>query len=170
MEEATRVDKDVLDEQKKGVILGLLPATSKHEAPPGEAPPSKKKKAAEPPAPEPPAPAPPAPEPPSPAPPAPTPPAPTPPAPAPPALEPPAPAPLAHTPPPPPPPAPAIAQPRIGISSNPAELARYPAHDRRVLEARDLSDAIDATHGQDPDDDDEPPPTIIGKFCPWENV
>jgi hypothetical protein len=39
-----------------------------------------------------------------------------------------------------------------------------------VLEARDLSDAIDATHGQDPDDDDEPPPTIIGKFCPWENV
>lgn len=65
----------------------------------------------------------------------------------------------------------AIAQPPRGITANPAALARFPAHDRRVLEARDLHDAVDATFGQDSDDDnEEPPPPFRGSFTDWEDA
>ena len=46
-------------------------------------------------------------------------------------------------------------------------MARYPAHDRRVLEARDLWDSVDAGHGQD---DSEPPPPFRGSFTDWEDA
>ena len=69
---------------------------------------------------------------------------------------------LAHS-----PPAPAIVQPPRGITANPAALARFPAHDRRVLEARDLWDAVDAGHGQD---DSEPPPPFRGSLTDWEDA
>ena len=64
----------------------------------------------------------------------------------------------------------AIAQPPRGITANPAALARFPAHDRRVLEARDLHDAVDATFGQDSDDDSEPPEPFRGSFTDWEDA
>ena len=41
-------------------------------------------------------------------------------------------------------PAPAIVQPPRGISGDEAALARYPAHEQRLLEARDFFAAIDA--------------------------
>ena len=58
-------------------------------------------------------------------------------------------------------------QPPRGITSDAATLARYPAHDRRVLEARDLWDSVDAGHGQD---DSEPPPPFRGSFTDWEDA
>jgi hypothetical protein len=64
----------------------------------------------------------------------------------------------------------AIAQPPRGITSNPAALARFPAHDREVLEKRDLWDAVDATFGQDSDDDSEPPEPFKGSFTDWEDA
>ena len=64
-------------------------------------------------------------------------------------------------------PAPAIVQPPRGITSDAAAMARYPAHDRRVLEARDLWDSVDAGHGQD---DSEPPPPFRGSLTDWEDA
>ena len=64
----------------------------------------------------------------------------------------------------------AIAQPPRGITANPAALARFPAHDREVLEKRDLWDAVDATFGQDSDDDSEPPEPFRGSFTDWEDA
>ena len=64
----------------------------------------------------------------------------------------------------------AIAQPPRGITANPAALARFPAHDREVLEKRDLWDAVDATFGQDSDDDSEPPEPLKGTFTDWEDA
>ena len=64
----------------------------------------------------------------------------------------------------------AIAQPPRGITANPAALARFPAHDREVLEKRDLWDAVDATFGQDSDDDSEPLEPLTGSFTDWEDA
>ena len=64
----------------------------------------------------------------------------------------------------------AIAQPPRGITANPAALARFPAHDRDILEKRDLWDAVDATFGQDSDDDSEPPEPFRGSFTDWEDA
>ena len=64
----------------------------------------------------------------------------------------------------------AIAQPPRGITANQAALARFPAHDRDVLEKRDLWDAVDATFGQDSDDDSEPLEPLTGSFTDWEDA
>ena len=64
----------------------------------------------------------------------------------------------------------AIAQPPRGITANPAALARFPAHDRDILEKRDLWDAVDATFGQDSDDDSEPLEPLTGSFTDWEDA
>lgn len=64
----------------------------------------------------------------------------------------------------------AIAQPPRGITSDTAALARFPAHDRAVLKARDLWDQVDATFGQDSDDDREPPRPFKGSFTDWEDA
>ena len=66
-------------------------------------------------------------------------------------------------------PAPAIVQPPRGISGDEAAMARYPAHDQRLLEARDLFGAIDAHPYESDDEDSEPPPQLTGYFPPWEN-
>ena len=66
-------------------------------------------------------------------------------------------------------PAPAIVQPPRGISGDEAALARYPAHEQRLLEARDLFGAIDAHPYEDSDEDGEPPQQMTGYFPPWEN-
>ena len=66
-------------------------------------------------------------------------------------------------------PAPAIVQPPRGISGDEAALARYPAHEQRLLEARDFFAAIDAHPYEDSDEDGEPPQQMTGYFPPWEN-
>ena len=58
-------------------------------------------------------------------------------------------------------------------SGDEAALARYPAHEQRLLEARDFFAAIDAhpyeDSDEDSDEDGEPPPQMTGYFPPWEN-
>ena len=63
----------------------------------------------------------------------------------------------------------AIVQPPRGISGDEAALARFPAHEQRLLEARDLFGAIDAHPYEDSDEDGEPPQQMTGYFPPWEN-
>ena len=50
-----------------------------------------------------------------------------------------------------------------------AALARYPAHEQRLLDARDFFAAIDAHPYEDSDEDGEPPQQMTGYFPPWEN-
>ena len=59
--------------------------------------------------------------------------------------------------------------PLLGISGDEAALARYPAHEQRLLEARDFFAAIDAHPYEDSDEDGEPPQQMTGYFPPWEN-
>ena len=66
-------------------------------------------------------------------------------------------------------PAPAIVQPPRGISGDETALARYSAHEQRLLEARDFFAAIDAHPYEDSDEDGEPPQQMTGYFPPWEN-
>ena len=72
------------------------------------------------------------------------------------------------------PPAPAIVQPPKGISTNQAAFARYPAHERRLLRARDEWEAFLSADNVDSGDDDESPQQMpqqmTGYFPAWENA
>ena len=67
-------------------------------------------------------------------------------------------------------PAPAIVQPPRGISGDEAAMARYPAHDQKVLRARDDWEAFLSADNVDSGDENESPKQTTGYFPAWENA
>jgi len=67
-------------------------------------------------------------------------------------------------------PAPAIVQPPRGISGDEAAMARYPAHERRLLRARDDWEKFLSADNVDSGDDDASPEQLTGYFADWENA